>query len=284
MPNTFVRYEVKDHVATLTMDRPPVNALDFALMDDILAALRRAGDDPEVRAVVVNSASEHAFCAGLDLKATQDWSPIDVKRFLEKIYIELYDVQNALGKPSVAAVRGAARGGGISIAISCDMVVASETANFSYSEIHVGLIPAIHLIHLPRLVGRYRAFDLLFNGPTFGAKDAMSMGIVSRVVVDANADATAWNVAHQLAERSPSAMQIGREMFKLVNDDGFRNMLPHVINAFAQLSATDDAKEGLQAFIDKRPPQWPGTTGLGPTVPHKYVESSRRVCNRSCPP
>ncbi len=113
MPDTYMRYEVKDHVATLTMDRPPVNALDFQLMDGILAALRRAGDDPEVRAVVVNSAVDHAFCAGLDLKAVQEWSSNDVKRFLEKIYIELYDVQNALGKPSIAAVRGAARGGAL---------------------------------------------------------------------------------------------------------------------------------------------------------------------------
>ncbi|WP_089937505.1 enoyl-CoA hydratase/isomerase family protein [Candidatus Entotheonella palauensis] len=258
MPDSYVRYEVKDHVATLTMDRPPVNALDFKLMDDILAALRRAGDDPEVRAVVVNSAAERAFCAGLDLKAIQEWSSSDVKRFLEKIYIELYDVQNGLGKPSVAAVRGAARGGGISIAISCDMIVAGETSSFSYSEIHVGLIPAIHLIHLPRLVGRYRAFDLLFNGPAFGANEAVDIGIVSRVVIDAEVDATAWNVAHQLAGRSPSAMRIGREMFKLVNDHGFRNQLPHVINAFAQLSETEDAKEGFRAFVEKRPPQWPG--------------------------
>lgn len=258
MTDSYMRYDVKDSVATLTMDRPPVNALDFKMMDDILAALRRAGDDPEVRAVVVDSSSENAFCAGLDLKAVQAWSADDVKRFLNKIYIELYDVQNALGKPSVAAVRGAARGGGISIAISCDMIVAGETSSFSYSEIHVGLIPAIHLIHLPRLVGRYRAFDLLFNGPTFGPKEAMDIGIVSRKVINAEVQSTAWNIAHQMAQRSPSAMRIGREMFKLVNDNGFRNMLPHVINAFAQLSETEDAKEGFRAFVEKRPPQWPG--------------------------
>jgi enoyl-CoA hydratase/carnithine racemase len=258
MTDSYVRYELKDHVATLTMDRPPVNALDFQLMDDILAALRCAGNDPDVRAVVINSATEKAFCAGLDLKAVQDWSPSEVKRFLEKIYIELYDVQNALGKPSVAAVCGAARGGGISIAISCDMMVAGETSSFSYSEIHVGLIPAIHLIHLPRLVGRYRAFDLLFNGPTFGAREAMDIGLVNRVVIDAQVHATAWNIAHQMAARSPSAMRLGREMFKLVNDNGFRNTLPHVINAFVQLSETEDAKEGFRAFVEKRPPQWPG--------------------------
>ena len=258
MPDSYMRYEVSDGVATLTMDRPPVNALDFKMMDDLLAALRRAGDDPDARAIVVDSSTATIFCAGLDLKAIQQWSPSDVKRFLEKIYIELYDVQNALGKPSIAAVRGAARGGGISIAISCDMIVASETANFSYSEIHVGLIPAIHLIHLPRLVGRYRAFDLLFNGPTFDAREATEIGIVSRVVVDANVSTTARNVARQLAARSPSAMRIGREMFKLVNDQGFRNNLSHVINAFAQLSDTEDTKEGLRAFVEKRPPQWPG--------------------------
>ena len=118
MTDAYIRYEVQDRVATLTMDRPPVNALDFTLMDDILAALRRAGNDPDVRTVVINSSAPNTFCAGLDLKAIQAWSGPEVKRFLEKIYIELYDVQNQLSKPSVAAVRGAARGGGISIAIS----------------------------------------------------------------------------------------------------------------------------------------------------------------------
>lgn len=258
MTDSYMRYEVKDSIATLTMARPPVNALDFKMMDDILTALRRAGNDPAVRAVVIDSSSPRTFCAGLDLKAIEAWSADDVKRFLNKIYIELYDVQNELGKPSIAAVRGAARGGGISIAISCDMIVAGETSSFSYSEIHVGLIPAIHLIHLPRLVGRYRAFDLLFNGPTFGPEEAMAIGIVSRIVADAAVGGTAWDIARQLAQRSPSAMRIGREMFKLVNDQGFRNMLPHVINAFAQLSATEDAAEGYRAFVEKRPPQWPG--------------------------
>jgi len=258
MPDSYMRYEVKDQVATLTMDRPPVNALDVKLMDDLLVALRRAGDDPDVQAIVINSAAEHAFCAGLDLKAVQAWSASHVKRFLEKIYIELYDVQNALGKPSIAAVHGAVRGGGISIAMSCDLIVAGETSSFSYSEIHVGLIPAIHLIYLPRLVGRYRAFDLLFNGPTFNAREAMDIGLVSRVVIDAEVYVTAWNVAHQMAMRSPSAMRIGRELYKLVNDNGFRNQLPHVINAFVQLSETEDAKEGFRAFVEKRPPQWPG--------------------------
>lgn len=253
-----VHYEVKDHIATITLDRPPMNALNFPLIDEIIAALRQAGNDAEARAVIVTSALERAFCAGLDLKAMQAWSSQEVRQFLEKIYIELYDTQYHLGKPSVAAVRGFARGGGMTVAISCDMVVAGASTDFGYSEINVGLIPAIHLVHLPRLVGRYRAFDLLFNGNNFGPQDAADLGIVNRVVPDAEVMSTAWDVASALAAKSPLAMHIGRAAFMEVNDRGYREKLATVIDAFVRLSDTEDAQEGLRAFAEKRPPQWQG--------------------------
>jgi enoyl-CoA hydratase/carnithine racemase len=258
MSYQYVRYQVQDHIATVTLDRPPVNALDFVLMDEILAALRQAGNDPEVRAIIVDSASQRIFCAGLDLKAIRSWSGHETKRFVEKIYTELYDVQCRLGKPTVAAMRGAARGGGITIGLQCDLMVAGENSSFSYSEIHVGLIPAIHLIHLPRLIGRYRAFDVLFNGTTFGPQEALQMGLVSRVVADDEVPQAALQLAHQLASRSPLAMQIGRDLFKEVNDYGFRDALAKVIDGFAKLSQSEDAHEGFQAFAEKRAPQWKG--------------------------
>ena len=251
-----VRYDVTDHIAEIVLDRPPVNALDLGLAEDLLQALQRAGRDPEVRAVVLSSHSETMFCAGLDLKAAQTWSSPEVKQFLNTLYLDLYDVQCQLGKPSIAAVRGMARGGGMTVAISCDMIVAGEGANFAYSEINVGLIPAIHLVRLPRLIGRYRAFDLLFNGDEFGAQDAYELGLVSRVVPDVDVISTAREVAAKLAQKSPSVMKIGRDAFMQANDLGDHEAIGKVIDAFVQAHGTEDAREGLRAFAEKRPPQW----------------------------
>ncbi|MDH3600468.1 MAG: enoyl-CoA hydratase/isomerase family protein [Candidatus Tectomicrobia bacterium] len=255
-----VRYEVTRHIADIVLDRPPVNALDFGLAEDLLHALRQAGRDPDVRAVVLSSHSETMFCAGLDLKAAQTWSSPEVKQFLNKLYLELYDVQCQLGKPSIAAVRGMARGGGMTVAISCDMIVAGERANFAYSEINVGLIPAIHLVRLPRLIGRHRAFDLLFNGDAFGAQDAYELGLVNRVVPDAEVMSTAREAADKLAQKSPSVMKIARDAFMQANDLGDHESISNVIDAFVQAHETEDAREGLRAFAEKRPPQW-GTHG-----------------------
>jgi enoyl-CoA hydratase/carnithine racemase len=138
------------------------------------------------------------------------------------------------------------------------MVVAGSSSDFGYSEINVGLIPAIHLVHLPRLVGRYRAFDLLFNGKNFGPQEAADLGIVHRVVPDAEVMTTVWDVASALAAKSPLAMRIGRAAFMEVNDRGYREKLATVIDAFVRLSDTEDAQEGLRAFAEKRPPQWQG--------------------------
>src|SRR3546814_10187069 len=104
--------------------------------------------------------------------------------FLNKLYIALADMQHALGKPSIAAVGGAARAGGMTLSISCNVIIAGRSATFGYPEIDVGIIPAIHFIHLPAIVGRHRAFEILFSGRAFGADEAAELGLVSKVVDD----------------------------------------------------------------------------------------------------
>lgn len=258
MPDSTIRYDVNQHIAEITLDRPPMNALDFALAESLLKTLKQAGNDPDVRALIVSSAFEKVFCAGLDLKAAQAWEGQDVKRFLNTLYLELYDVQCQLSKPTVAAVQGLVRGGGMTVMLSCDMIVAGESANFAYSEINVGLIPAIHLVRLPRLVGRHRAFDLLFNGEPFGPQEALDYGLVNRVVPDAELRQSARDVAEKLAQKSPSVMRIGREAFMAANDHGDHEAIAKVIDAFVRAHETGDGQEGLAAFAEKRPPQWTG--------------------------
>src|SRR5262249_46229681 len=125
-----LRYDVSDHIAEIRLARPPVNALSLALLEQLLAALRRAAADDNVRAIVLTSALPHRFSAGLDLRLLLGEPAAEVRRFLQKLYVELADVQYDLGKPSIAAVGGAARGGGMTLAISCDVLLAGVSATF----------------------------------------------------------------------------------------------------------------------------------------------------------
>ena len=150
---------------------------------------------------------------------------------------------------------GAARGGGMTLAISCNVILSAETASFGYPEINVALLPAIHFIHLPRIVGRHRAFELLMTGRSFGAQEAMELGIVSRVVSDAKLLDEARSLADVFAGKSPLAMRFAHNSFMRFND--YRQDIGHVTEAFCTVAAAPDAREGLAAFLEKREPKWP---------------------------
>ncbi|ARK96027.1 enoyl-CoA hydratase/isomerase family protein [Burkholderia pseudomallei] len=251
-----VTYEVRDRVAEILLDSPPVNALDEGMIDALLTALNRAAQDDGVRAVILGSAVSRRFCAGMQLDALHSAPPARSYAAVDKLYNGLCDAQFHLGKPSIAAVSGTARGGGMTLAIHCDMIVAAETATFGYPEIDVGLTPAIHYTHLPRIVGRHRAFDLLFTGRTFGAEEAMSLGLVSRVVPETNVMEEARTLAQTLCSKSPVVMRMGRMAFLRANDSDYRRGVASAVESFGNVAATDDSKEGIAAFVEKRKPYW----------------------------
>lgn len=251
-----VRYQARDGVAEITLDRPPVNALSLPLLDGLIAALRRAAADDGVRAVLLASALPRRFSAGLDLALVLGRTAAQVRPFLDKLYVELNDVQFNLGKPSIAVVGGAARGGGMTLAISCDVILAGESASFGYPEIDLGLVPAIHFAHLPRIVGRHRAFELLFSGRSFGAAEAAALGLVSRVVADDRLRAEARALALGFAAKAPDAMRLGRAAFMRANDLDYRRSIGYAAEHFCNVAAGEQAQEGLRAFLEKRPPAW----------------------------
>ena len=166
------------------------------------------------------------------------------------------DVQFALGKPSIAAINGAARGGGMSIAISCDLIVAEETSTFGYPELDIGLLPAIHFTHLPRIVGRYRAFDLLFTGRVFDAAEAKAIGLVNRTSPEGGVLAEARKLAAVLAQKSPELVRLAKRGFTQAIDSDYRRGIAGAVDLIAAVTATDDAREGLTAFVEKRKPTW----------------------------
>ncbi len=249
-----VRYAVAKRVAHIVLDRPPVNALSLDMIRAVIAALRQAAADDEARAVVLSSAVARHFCAGLDLAALLGKSRAIVREFVHALYVELHDCQCNLGKPSIAAVGGSARGGGMTMAISCDVILAGLQATFGYPEINIGVLPAIHFAHLPRIAGRHRAFELLFSGRTFAAPEAYELGLVSRVVPNAELDAAANALAADFAAKSPAVVRLARSAFIRQND--YRRSIAQAVEDFCDVVTTDAAQEGIRAFLEKRAPKW----------------------------
>lgn len=245
-----VRTIVTDAVAEIVLDAPPLNVLDIALLDGIVAAFRAAGADDRVRAVVLRSASPKVFSAGLDLDGVRSGDAAHVRALLDRLYITLADVQFELGKPSIAAITGSARGGGMTLAIQCNMIVAGAGATFGYPEIDVGLLPAIHFAHLPRIVGRHRAAELLFTGRAFDAQEAQVLGLVSRVVDDANVSDEAITVARTLAAKPPGAMAAAHRTFMALND--YRTEIAKVVPPFVKLAAAPEARAAIASFRQRR--------------------------------
>lgn len=254
MPEPIVRYEVTDTIARISLNRPPVNALSLELIRAVVAAFKQAADDRTARAVVLSSAIARRFSAGLDLDILLGKPGEEIRKFLQELYINLYDAQYNLGKPSIATVNGAARGGGMTMAVSCDVVLAAESATFGYPEIDVGVLPAIHFAHLPRIVGRHRAFELLFTGRTFDAREACDLGIVTRVVADADLDAAAMAMATTFAAKSETVLRMGRAAFMRQIDLDYRRSIANAVEDFVNVAVTDAAQEGLRAFVEKRRP------------------------------
>src|SRR3954468_12370863 len=257
MSGELVRYSVSDHIAEIMLDRAPVNALSMDLIDALLAALSKARDDEAVRAVIIGSA-HNVFCAGLDLDIVRGKPGIETKKFLERLYFALNDTQYRMGKPTIAAIDGAVRAGGMTIAISCDMIIAGDGATFGYPEIDVGLIPALHFVQLPRLVGKHQAFGTLFLGEPFDAATAFRMGLVSEVVPKGTALQRARDMARRFAKKSPIVMKIGRDAFMRAIDADYRRAIENAAETFALVATTEDCQEGLDAFVEKRLPKYTG--------------------------
>lgn len=254
----IIRYEVRDGIAEILLDSPPVNGITDEMLDALMTCLGRAGGDAGVRAIILGSTVPGLFCGGLDLKKFRNGSPAEVHGIVDKLYFQLHALQASLPKPVIAAISGAVRGGGMSIAITCDMIVAADDATFGYPEMEIGLLPAIHYHHLPRIVGRYRAFDLLFTGREFDVKEAMELGLVNRSAPQAELLDRARELASIFARKSPELMRLGKSAFGRATDNGYRQGAASAVDLVSTVFGTSDCAEGLLAFVEKRRPRWGG--------------------------
>lgn len=252
----LIEYKVIDHIAWITLKRNPSNAFSIDFLNDILDNLKIASKDKEVRAIILESVVNGIFSAGLDLNLLINKSGLEIREFLKRLYIDLWDIQYNMGKPTIASINGAARGGGMTLAISCDIIIASEKASFGYPEINLGLLPAIHFTHLPRIIGRYKAFDLLFSGRTFYSDEALMLGLISREVSSTEIKKKVNEIAINLSKKSSTAMSLGRAAFLRTNDLDYRRGVANAVEDFCNAAITPDAQEGLKAFVEKRQPIW----------------------------
>ncbi len=250
-----IRYDVSGGMACISLARPPVNALDLAMVRGVIAALDRAAADDAVRAVVLASAVAKRFCAGLDIAELAGQSPDAIRTLVHALYVGLFDAQCRLGKASIAAVNGAARGGGMTLAVSCDLILAGESATFGYPEIDLGVLPAIHFVHLPRIIGRHRAFELLFTGRAFDAQQTAALGLVNRMVPDTELETQARKLAGELAAKPAAAVRAGRAAFMRQIDRDYRRSIAEAVKDFCQIVATEEAQARLRAFAEKNRPK-----------------------------
>ena len=253
------RYEVRDGLAIVTLDRPDkLNALTVEMREALGTAFETATRDPGVRAVLLQ-ASGKAFCASGDVNKMGDFTPSSGRELLKLAHRMVRNLAN-IEKPVVAAVRGAAAGIGWSMALACDAVIASDTARFTQVFRHVGVVPDGGAIYfLTQHLGLLRAKELVYSGRRIDAQEALSLGLVNRVVADDELDGVAMAHAQELAGGPTFALGVAKKMFKLMYPPGLEAYLDAEAWAQGLTLLTDDHKEGVQAFFDKRKPQFRGT-------------------------
>jgi enoyl-CoA hydratase len=238
------------------LNRPQaLNALNAILMGELMEALLAFDADEGIGALVV-AGSEKAFAAGADIKEMADASSVEM---LSSDQISRFDLIRRVKKPVIAAVSGWCLGGGNELALSCDMIVASETARFGQPEINIGVIPgAGGTQRLASGVGKALAMEMVLNNRTLTAEEALQFGLVNRVVPLERYLDEAISLAAAIAERAPLAVRLGKEAVNHAFESFLTDGLADERRSFYLLFATQDQKEGMKAFLEKRKPEWKG--------------------------
>jgi enoyl-CoA hydratase len=252
-------YEKRDGIATITINRPQaMNAMNKETIPEFLSRLEDAEKDENVKAVVITGAGEKAFCAGLDLKPIRGINVIkavEMSRLGQKLTLTIEEI----GKPVIAAINGYALGGGLELAMACDIRIASEKARIGQTEVNVGLIPGWGgTQRLPRLVGKGIAKELMFTGKLIDAKTAEKIGLVNMVVPPENLKSAVEELAKVIMSKPPIAIKLAKELINNSIETDQRTGLMHEAEAFGILSSTEDYTEGVSAFIEKRKPEYKG--------------------------
>ncbi len=246
------------HIATVTLNRPEQrNPLSATMLRDLTSALQWCRTDTDVRVVVLTGAGR-VFCAGADLSSF-DGQMTGLERYRSRdLFVDLFVLMAELGKPIVGRINGHALAGGLGLACSCDMLISVDTATFGTPEINVGIWPMMIQAILSRSIPRNVLLEMEMLGDRWTATQLQSLGVINRVVPHEQLDSTVNEVVQALAKKSPVAMRLGRDSFYRHQDMDFRAALHYLHGQFLLVSQTEDAREGIKAFFEKREPDFKG--------------------------
>ncbi|MCI0556316.1 MAG: enoyl-CoA hydratase-related protein [Anaerolineae bacterium] len=256
MPYEMILTETHGRVGLITFNRPQaMNALNNQLMRELMDALESFDKNNEIGAMVI-AGNEKAFAAGADIKEMADKS---IHQMMDTDHVAVFGRIRTIRKPVIAAVSGFALGGGCEIALSCDMIIASESAKFGQPEITIGVIPgAGGTQRLTHAVGKAIAMEMILNNRTLSAQEALQYGLVNRVVPISNYMTEALKLADEIASRAPLAVHAAKRMINETYERFLSEGLAQEKQVFYNLFASEDQKEGMKAFIEKRKPEWKG--------------------------
>ena len=254
-----MRYELRAGVASITLDRADkLNALVPEMRDALGTYFEQAAGDPAVRAVLLQGAGR-GFCAGGDVGRMAEFTPASGRAVLQMAHRMIRNLVN-IEKPVIAAVRGPAVGIGWSLALACDLVIASDTARFAQVFRNIGLVPDGGAIwFLTQYLGALRAKELVFSGRRIDAQEALALGLVTRVVPDGELDTVALQTARDYAAGPTYALGLDKQLFRLMHQPGLETLLDAEAWAQGQALASEDHAEGIRAFREKRAPRFKGT-------------------------
>ena len=256
MNYTSILTESRGRVGLITLNRPQaMNALNNQLMREVMDALEAFDKEEGIGAMVITG-NEKAFAAGADIKEMTDKS---ITEMMDRDHVAVFGRLRTIQKPVIAAVSGWALGAGCEVAMACDMIVASESAKFGQPEITIGVIPgAGGTQRLTRAVGKALAMEMILNNRTLTAQEAYQFGLVNRVVPVVEYLDAALKLADEIASRAPLAVRAAKRMVNQTYERTLADGLDEEKQAFYNLFASEDQKEGMQAFIEKRKPEWKG--------------------------
>jgi enoyl-CoA hydratase len=244
-----VSYEKKDRVAILTLDdQKKLNALSPGIRQGLKEGFAEVERDADIKAAIVTGAGR-AFCAGADITGF-NFDPVSVKIFLNDVFQAL-TIGEHVSKPVIAAVNGLALGGGLELAISCDMIIASEKAKFGVPEINLGLLPGFAIVRLHQIIGRSKSKEMTMTGEPISAEEALRLNLVSKVVPHEKLMDEAMELAGKIASKPAIAIRLAKSS---INRMLGGEEIVYACDAMPSLFATEDTQEGIRAFLDKRKP------------------------------
>lgn len=250
-----IRVERSGAVARVTLDRPPLNVLDIPTLQELEAALAALPGPPHLRFLVFAGAGERGFCAGVEVR---DHTPERAAQMLSSFHRVFRKLWNA-DWLTVAAIHGYCLGGGMELALVCDFVLATHTARFAQPEIKLGCFPPVAAVLLPALVGPRRALELILTGRSLTAEEARGLGLVTQVVGEGELESAADELLARLAPLSPAVLPLARKAVLRAAGLDFERALDEMEKIYLDgLLKTEDAAEGIRAYLERRPPAWVG--------------------------